>query len=128
MSRYTNHEGEQMNRVEIAAMDAADDAHDRKHETKHAPGPWHVGGVSTPTGMEPYCNVWGPVPKGKQSGEMVACDVAPNNANLIAAAPEMFEALRLARDLIHAEICNGGPCWIRCKDAESALAKARGGK
>lgn len=66
----------------------------------HTPGPWHVGGVSTPSGMEPYCNIWGPVPPGKQSGQMVAAEVAPEDAQLIAAAPDLFVALKaLVADL-----------------------------
>jgi hypothetical protein len=65
---------------------------------KHTPGPWNIGGIFNPLSDRPICNVWGPTPPGKQSGEIVAKDCTLPNARLIAAAPRMYEALEtLAR-------------------------------
>jgi hypothetical protein len=101
----------------------------------HTPGPWGVGGVSTPTGMEPYCNIWGPVPPGKQSGQMIAAEVAPENAPLIAAAPDLLAALEEMGPYDcgnYADSCEEEneprDRWCPQCNATDAIAKARGGK
>lgn len=57
------------------------------------PGPWHVGGVFNPNSEHPRANVWGPVPPGMQSGNIVCFEARLHDAELIAAAPMMLDAL-----------------------------------
>jgi len=97
---------------------------------KHTPGPWRVEGnqerafhISTDNVMVgPYV----------VAGGIVACDIEHEpNARLIAAAPEMLEALRemLATYCDHGRSVHGGAKF--CRDtthdrARAALAKATG--
>jgi hypothetical protein len=58
-------------------------------EGKHTPAPWRA---------EPFAgrwNVW-PISKRKPNGSAVAYDCTEADARLIAAAPDLLEALRLA--------------------------------
>ncbi len=65
------------------------------NETKHTPGPWHTGGTSFPGTDRARMNVWSPTPKGMQSGDIIAANCKPADARLIAAAPELLDALRV---------------------------------
>ena len=92
----------------------------KKHEnySKHTPGPWHVGGT-----MSIF---------DKDSEERIARDVQnPANAALIAAAPDMYEALDDAARLIG--LILAGDEAVDTSDLEAtyaninhALAKAEG--
>ena len=90
-------------------------------ETKWTPGPWHSRGFPT-------------ISAGKGNG-MIAkvferyMDRAEReaNANLIAAAPELYEALADARELTQALINDGYTGYIGQRGRiDAALAKARG--
>lgn len=103
--------------------------------TKWTPGPWFVGAqndtlyvIDGPPSPAPYD---GPIPK--EYGPNVVATPGwrqPNhdaNANLIAAAPELYDALEELRDYAAKEIQRGGahhdPVWAKAADA---LRKARG--
>jgi hypothetical protein len=62
-------------------------------------GPWHTGGIFNPNSDDPRVWIWTPVPAGAQSGEVVAKDVRPRDAQLICAASELLSLLREAENL-----------------------------
>jgi len=79
-------------------------------EPKFTPGPWNADGVYV-------CD--------ENDSEVALCD-GDNwepNSYLIAAAPELYEALEAMLDLVRAE--NDGELLI-AHEAKAALAKARG--
>lgn len=87
--------------------------------TKHTPGPWHCINDSIGTESFEIATVWNP----KESRNLYREKRA--NARLIAAAPELLEALN--------ELANGysGNRWdvgiaLRLKKARAAIAKATG--
>ena len=86
---------------------------------QHTPGPWYVQESDHPnTGL-----LIKPIP-----GQVVAeCDPVPEmqaNARLIAAAPELLEALKEAKYLIDQHY---DPASDRVKLINAAIAKAEGG-
>lgn len=85
--------------------------------TQHTPPPWHVG-------MRPGPIVYGSL--GEQIADcraMVVSGEAGRNANLIAAAPELLEAVKDYAKLIHAHSpCNGKMLCRPCQ----LVAKAEG--
>lgn len=95
--------------------------------TKHTPGPWRVL-LGQPTLVEgPPREKWAP---------LVICNVGGTkpqdkaNAHVIAAAPEMLEALRSIvkrHDARADEVESGFTCGCPdCVDAITAIAKAEG--
>lgn len=98
----------------------------------HTPGPWDL--------YQPYSNVWQVFPA--QDGDdhsicrvsMTYCEVGKGgknvpseneaNARLIAAAPELLEALEGALIALDADTSRGRESWE--DDAREAVAKARG--
>lgn len=80
--------------------------------TTHTPGPWGVRA------------------KGQKVAEIVRCDDEQANARLIAAAPELLEALtNLVARINHnggIGAYTGGPIFVML-DARAAIAKATGG-
>ena len=94
--------------------------------TTHTPGPWHIG-------MRP-----GPIVYGRY-GEQVAdmrdtvmdADEAYKNLKLIAAAPELLEALKDALEALEgASEALGNPAGVldlAMNDCRAAIAKAEGG-
>ncbi len=93
--------------------------------TKHTPGPWvkdEYGDLRSPTGEQ--VSVWGlGISHGQRDDKREA------NANLIAAAPELLEALEIVSNSIEME------CELRGEDPSSnrylllcraAIAKAKG--
>lgn len=89
-------------------------------ETKWAPGPWVADGffVSSNSGgavAHDIVSACGTV--GRPDSETEA------NAQLIAAAPDLYEALA---DLVHQVDRPRAPSWLSLDDAFAALDKARG--
>ena len=85
---------------------------------KHTPGPWEVTNVYPK--REPYY-----IAEGK--GNAIACTMGGSrqdqaNANLIAAAPELLEALRLAEATLAANLSQSDAL----PEIRAALAKAEG--
>lgn len=112
-------------------------------ETKWTPGPWHIFepleqgsqhsiGYWIPGKDERYwlVSVY-PVRGVPHKFGAAHCDEAEANARLIAAAPDLYEALVKAKDRI-TELANAGDaCWLDWPGAyeiDSALAKADGHK
>jgi hypothetical protein len=91
-------------------------------EQKHTPGPWHCdGGVQVRTGQ--FLAICEAMASPNRS-----IDAARANARLIAAAPELLEALRL-----FVSVCDTAPptelmasIGSACKQARAAIAKAEG--
>ena len=99
-----------------------------KTEAGHTPGPWEA---STHPASDPeYCHVWA---KGRGSDialvvradneSMINVGSAEANARLIAAGPEMLEALK---DMI-AGMGHIKDCGPTVEKARAAIAKAEGG-
>jgi hypothetical protein len=95
----------------------------------HTPGPWRVSDENKTIVRRDYTMI------GDRSGELVASALAyPNsgfmpdyeaamaNARLIAAAPELLEALLAAVDEV-----NGTYPFVFLEDARAAIKKATGG-
>lgn len=107
---------------------------DTTSEVKHTPGPWHFVGTNVYSGIED--------PRGgfSQSDQIAICDYMQSaegkfrhqreaNARLIAAAPDMLEALHLAAELIahcQRDGCPAGPIAVPSR-IRDAIAKATGG-
>lgn len=90
--------------------------------SKHTPGPWvagkKLGGLEIVflTGVEPPCEEGlGPC------GTWIDCNTE-GNANLIAAAPELLEALEAFSNDIVPNV-HDDPLWV---NARAAIAKAKG--
>jgi hypothetical protein len=90
--------------------------------TGYTKGPWvadKFGDIDGPNG-EPIATTDG-VPGIE--------DVAGANARLIAAAPDMYEALRVA-EIASEELCQGqdaaNECWNTLRTIRAAIAKAEG--
>ena len=94
-------------------------------ETKWTPGPWHVlkarGYAHGPVDKNNAPVVtWTGMARPRQEDGMA-------NAHLIAAAPELYEALEEALETIHALIDEGYMAYIHQRERiEYAMAKARG--
>jgi hypothetical protein len=99
---------------------------------KHTPGPWIVEPMP---GLSGLVRVVGRANNAAQTPLEVAGNLSAGNANLIGAAPEMYEALEQDAALIAAEWMGLGPdansdsFWL-VQDAlgriRAATAKARG--
>jgi hypothetical protein len=88
-------------------------------ETEFTPGPWKIVEDRVPSSLEVFggttaiCECW----------RRANPETETANAHLIAAAPDMYEALEKLRDRYVQVIGNEG---IECYVANAALAKARG--
>ncbi|WP_226552947.1 hypothetical protein [Celeribacter naphthalenivorans] len=104
-------------------------------DTKFTPGPWRVG-----SDLEKIClngddkfttNGWAKCVAKVTSPEWMGGTQAFHNANLIAAAPDLYEALSVVLDAADDRLTDGLghelPPMVRGK-IEAALAKARGEK
>lgn len=88
--------------------------------SKHTPGPWYLG---------EYAEVYGPVGYGQIAGMSPNSNIEQRKANarLIAAAPDLLEALQIVVNDWTAQFERNGhlaPSW--CKQARAAIAKAGG--
>lgn len=85
-------------------------------ETKHTPGPWHWSKDT----MENRCDIT--LEPETSVYPVLYCCVKPRepNANLIAAAPELLEALKAMRMKYGEYACEA------CDAADAAIAKAIG--
>lgn len=95
----------------------------------HTPGPWRIQGDHGKLWIETNANddTIAEVHRRKEKGSVYSCDEAMANARLIAAAPEMLEALELLLDGRHCQITmlrSDGP--IPTDKARAAIAKAKG--
>jgi hypothetical protein len=100
------------------------------NETKHTPGPWHIG-------MKPGPIIYGL--RGAQvadlSARMVPDDETRGNVRLIAAAPELLDALFNALPYVEDVLDNpeqlacfkAGVVERHAKAIRAAIAKATGG-
>lgn len=92
----------------------------QKTESTHTPGPWHIG-------MNPGPIVYGP--NGEQVTDMrrgmLHLDEDVSNIRLIAAAPELLEALKRVR---HAFYVDGSSKALRLafENTKELVAKAEG--
>jgi hypothetical protein len=78
-------------------------------QNRHTPGPWRIGksGGSVVTDNEIEDAVggsWGEDAKTFYGGNLIAESITPANARLIAAAPDLLEALRELISLIDAHL------------------------
>lgn len=89
---------------------------------KHTPGPWEVGST-----IESDTQA---IIHDGDSVLAILTTIPPNpaNARLIAAAPDLLEALRKMADMVEAEVL--GPEWVWAheiiEEARAAIAKATG--
>lgn len=95
---------------------------------KHTKGPWkaHFDGVGTP-----YYQYNQYVTAPNCGGELIAkvqnMDEAEANAHLIASAPDLLEALEVARGALdYAYFQKGVACFKELQFVESVIAKAEG--
>ncbi len=92
-------------------------------ETKHTPGPWRV--YSTVIGGEPVHRV-----DGQRGGKPINWRPTLADAHLIAAAPDMLEALEAILSMLPRSLATttwGDPTWTDAiRRVESAIKKARG--
>lgn len=100
---------------------------------KHTPGPWHYSETASKHGTQLVYDTSGKLvaDAGRVHGRLV--DVMQANALLIAAAPELLEALKLAAPHVCSVLCPStkktGTEWTHvetCKAITAALAKAEG--
>lgn len=102
-------------------------------EQKHTPGPWRVGDGSFVIGNHPAPGITGSDDVHHYGGHLICESVSQANARLIAAAPDLLEALKdilsgwryIRQDAAHQSIYGVG--WDRAQQAaEAAIAKAEG--
>ena len=103
--------------------------------SKHSPGPWTIGKVSHKNqhvdidslNHDPFvgCDEWRTMARtyGTEGEEEIGSIVMLANARLIAAAPELLEALQSVLDNC---LDSEGLCAAHAK-ARAAIAKAKGG-
>ena len=100
-----------------------------ERKEQFTPGPWNCKNsiyVNGPNGLK-ECGTWIDYDGRDDSDNVIGMVFCSANAHLIAAAPELYEALK---ELI-AVLCHDGrdlsqEICTKMHDAESALAKARG--
>lgn len=96
-----------------------------KTETKHASGPWKIGYGGQE--CDDYAVITSPHVE-SAIAHLEPAGYSPANARLIAAAPELLEALRFAVKRVELANAEGDPilsAWL--PDAKAAIAKAAGG-
>jgi hypothetical protein len=104
-------------------------APDRMISTAHTPGPWNDDGqfivARDPNGIHPDIYI-AEIAQEDEEGRLASPKQQRANGNLIAAAPDMLEALELARDRL--EVSNyAGEEDEALETIDTAIAKAKGG-
>ena len=84
---------------------------------KHTPGPWIADGTTVMTSDGIYLHV---------ATTHFLTDRPEANARLIAAAPEMYEALKALVESLDWEAKRSGTTYAGHEDARAAIAKAEG--
>jgi hypothetical protein len=94
---------------------------------KHTPRPWHVQGDHGKLWIETNGNddTIAEVHRRAAKGSVYSCKEASANARLIAAAPDLLEALVILRSDAY-EACADSSCNGALELADAAIAKARG--
>ena len=92
---------------------------------KHTPGPWAYHNTPTPfiyvnAGGLPICQIYTSTAHGQSMGEQFA------NARLIAAAPELLEALQKMLPELRGLSIVSDTAAEMLREAEAAIAKATG--
>lgn len=87
--------------------------------SKHTPGPWHIKKQSPR-----YTNLKQIVGKDDQHVCNVFTQLGHDNANLIASAPELLEALKSASN----QLTSDGHCPTLVAILDRVIAKATGGE
>lgn len=98
-------------------------------EAKHTPGPW-VAELSANLPEESRRFASWPLigTDGKPDfSNPVAAGINSYNARLIAAAPDLLEALRNLMDGLSSHICDEAGLWSEYEQSRAAIAKATGG-
>ena len=88
--------------------------------TKHTPGAWSASGTAVWSDKQLVASVYGDDPDCKPDERMKA------NARLIAAAPELLEALKLCAGVCAGETLNKRTLVLALCRARAAIAKATG--
>ncbi len=101
-----------------------------KETTKHTPGPWKARDCFTNGQPVEYAietrDAWlaSVHITGPKNG--FDCEEAEANARLIAAAPELLEALKKVLPLVESLVLDGEPYMNEQEEARDAIAKATG--
>jgi hypothetical protein len=105
-------------------------------DANHTPGPWkfwptHWAGGSDSHKIDGKNTIWIETEKGDEIARVVPERIYTNptvmaNARLIAAAPELFDALELALEII--EATGPGSYPVAEEQIRAAIAKAKGGQ
>ena len=90
----------------------------------HTKGPWRVNErLLAIVSDEPCTDILGAENVEHYGGYLIAESIAPRNLSIIAAAPEIYAALK---DLVYQVQGPDQPAWLCLKDARAAIAKAEG--
>lgn len=93
-------------------------------QTQHTPGPWQywpsIGQVNRPGDPNQICNI-------PPNGDKKPADENDANARLIAAAPELLEALEMVVNIATHPKATKADIKRIAEEARAALAKAKGG-
>ena len=81
----------------------------------HTPGPWATAGISNPQ-TNPRMSVWGPKAPDAQSGEWIAKDIRPANAEFIVRACNAHDDLVAALKDVLAQFETGA--FVRNTDSD----------
>lgn len=94
---------------------------------QHTPGPWTwVRNARDNIALISKTEEWGPVAEIIMEHPRYTPELQEANAQLIAAAPEMLEALRLALPILGGAAAGGGGIPAVTEQARAAIAAAEG--
>jgi hypothetical protein len=104
---------------------------DKTMETKHTKGPWEANILKRPDGTfqgTPYIYAPDSEDGGRFVGEVFTTPECEANARLIACAPELLDVAELVVWMFSGETERSGHLDGLIKQAEAAIAKAKGNK